>query len=219
MTLKELFDKAEGGVLNWQQMEAAIQAANAKFADLNEGNYVSKQKYTDELSQRDTRITTLTDTIALRDKDLTNLQNTLKDAGDLDSLKKASKDLDALQKKYEADTKNYQAQLAKQAYEFAVRDFANGKKFSSNAAKRDFVQSMIAKNLTMEGDKIIGADDFVQSYTTDNADAFIVEKQPEPESPKPQFVNPTQGADNGNSNQNAFASAFHFTGVRPKDEE
>ena len=94
--------------------------------------------------------------------------------------------------------------------------FANSKKFTSNAAKRDFVNSMIAKDLKMDNDKILGADDFVTAYSIDNADAFIVEKaDPEPAKPKPTFVNPTGGNDPA---AGGSEFAFNFTGVRPKEE-
>ena len=187
MTIKELFDKAENGTLTWEQFQSAM--GDAKFVDLTEGHYVSKQKFDDELSQRDTRINDLTTTISTRDTDLATLQQTLKDAGDLDALKQASKDLADLQKRYDKETKDYQNQLSKQAYEFAVKDFANSKNFTSNAAKRDFVQSMIAKNLSLENGKIIGAEDFVQMYSKDNADAFKAE-EPKGE-PKPKFADGT----------------------------
>ena len=188
MTVKELFDKAENGTLTWEQFQAAM--GESKFVDLSEGKYVSRQKYEDELSQKDTRITELTDTIGKRDIDLASLQSTLKDAGDLDALKKASKDLADLQKKYDKETKDYQSQLSKQAYEFAVKEFASSKNFTSNAAKRDFIQSMLAKNLNLEDGKIIGAEDFVQMYSKDNEDAF---KKEEPKSePKPQFTGSTE---------------------------
>lgn len=183
MTVKELFDKAEDKTLTWEQFQTAM--GDAKFVDLSEGHYVSKQKFDDEISQRDTRIADLTTTISTRDTDLATLQQTLKDAGDLEALKMASKDLADLQKKYDKETKAYQAQLSRQAYEFAVKEFANGKTFSSNAAKRDFIQSMLAKNLTLEDGRIIGAEDFVQLYAKDNADAFVKKEEP-----KPQF---TQG--------------------------
>lgn len=188
MTVKELFDKAENNTLTWEEFEAA--SSNAKFVDLTEGHYVSKQKYEDELAQKDQRIEDLTGTISARDTDLDALKQKLKDAGDLDALKQASADLTALQEKYTNETKEYKAQLAKQAYEFAVRDFANGQNFSSNAAKRDFIQSMIAKNLKLEDGKILGADDFVKLYSKDNADAFV--KKEEPKEPKPQFATGTQ---------------------------
>ena len=186
MTVKELFDKAENGTLTWEQFQAAM--GEAKFVDLTEGKYVSKQKYDDEISQRDTRITELTTTISTRDTDLANLQQTLKDVGDLDALKQASKDLADLQKKYDKETKDYQSRLTEQAYEFAVKEFANSKKFSSKAAKRDFTQSMLAKKLQFEDGKIIGAEDFVQMYSKDNEDAFVVTKSDEP---KPKFTSET----------------------------
>ncbi len=217
MTVKELFDNAENGVLSWEQFQTAM--GEAKFVDLSEGNYVSKQKYTDELAQRDTRITTLTDTISARDTDLANLQQTLKDAGDLDALKNASKDLSELQKKYDKETKAYQAQLSKQAYEFAVKEFANGKKFTSSAAKRDFTRAMLAKDLKLENDKIIGADDFVQMYQQENEDAFVVETPAPPQQPKPTFVNPTPGGEPTPIEQNEFTKAFHFTGVRQMEQK
>lgn len=185
MTVKELFDKAENNTLTWEQFQAAM--GDAKFVDLNEGGYVSKQKHDDELSHRDATIQQLKDTIATRDNDLKALQTTLKDAGDIEELKKASKDLSDLQKKYDKETKAYAAQLSQQAYEFAVKDFANSKEFTSKAAKRDFIQSMIAKKLQFEDGKIIGAEDFVQMYSQDNGDAFKVA-----EDPKPQFTQGTQ---------------------------
>jgi len=184
MTVKELFDKSENGTLTWEQFQAAM--GDAKFVDLTEGKYVSKQKYDDELAQKETRITDLTTTISTRDKDLATLQQTLKDAGDLEALKQASKNLADLQKQYEKETKDYQAQLARQAYEFAVKEFANSKSFTSKAAKRDFTNAMLAKNLQFEDGKIIGAEDFVQIYSKDNDDAFV--KATPPADPKPQFA-------------------------------
>ena len=185
MTVKELFDKAENGTLTWEQFQQAM--GESKFVDLTEGNYVSKQKFDDEVTQRDARITDLTNTISTRDTDLATLQQKLKDAGDLDALKQASKDLADLQKRYDKETKDYQAQLTKQAYEFAVKEFANSKSFTSKAAKRDFTQAMIEKNLQFEDGKIIGAEDFVQIYSKDNDDAFVKQTS---QDPKPQF---TQG--------------------------
>lgn len=185
MTVKELFEKAEDGTLTWEQFQTA--AGESKFVDLKEGNYVSKQKFENEVSSLNSRINELNATIETRDADLATLQQKLKDAGDIEALKTASQELTSLQEKYEKETKEYQTKLSKQAYEFAVRDFANEKSFSSNAAKRDFIQSMIAKGLSLENGKIIGADDFVQLYSKDNADAFVTKSEP-----KPKFAGGTQ---------------------------
>ena len=99
MTVKEVFDKAENGTLTWEQFQAAM--GTAKFVDLTEGQYVSRQKYDDDISTRDTQITTLNTTIQTRDQDLANLQQTLNDAGDINALKQASQDLASLQQKYD----------------------------------------------------------------------------------------------------------------------
>lgn len=219
MKVKELFDKAENGVLTWAQFEEAAKAAGAKFTDLSEGQYVAKNKYDDEIASRDNQINTLNDTIASRDTDLSDLKAQLEAAGaDTSKLAELTTQFGNLQSKYDTDTKTYKEQLKKQAYEFAVKDFANGKKFTSQAAKRDFIQSMIAKDLKMEKDSILGADDFVTAYTKDNADAFVVETPPEDPkpTPKPTFVTPTPGSEPTPPESNAFTSAFNFVGVRPK---
>ncbi len=219
MNIKELFDKAENGTLTFEQFEAAAKAGNAKFTDLNEGNYVSKGKYENDLKAKDTQIETLNGTIATRDTDLTGLKKKLEDAGaDADKLATLTNDFTTLQTKYTEDTKKYQAQLAKQAYEFAVKEFAGSKKFTSQAAKRDFTQSMIAENLNFKDGKILGAEDFVKTYTEANADAFVTEDPnpaPAPANPLPTFVAPTPGGAPAPTASNAFADAMHFTGVRP----
>lgn len=191
MTIKDVFDKAENGTLTWEQFEANM--GTAKFVDLTEGQYVSKQKYDDDISTRDTQITTLNTTIQTRDQDLATLQQTLTDAGDINALKQASQDLANLQQKYDTETKQYQRQLRQQAYEFAVTEYVNGQKFTSKAAKNDFKNQMIAKKLQFEDGKLIGADDFKAIYAQSDPDAFATEAPatPPPVNPTPTFVQPT----------------------------
>lgn len=222
MNIKELFEKSENGTLTYEQFEAAAKAANAKFADLSEGNYVSKQKYESDIKAKTLEIETLNGTIATRDTDLAGLKKQLEEAGtDASKLEELSGQLTTLQNNYTEATKKYEEQLRKQAYEFAVKEFAGTKKFTSQAARRDFTQSMIAENLKFKDNKILGADDFVKSYTENNADAFVVEASEPPKSPEvlPRFVNPTPGGDPAPTESNAFANAFHFTGVRAMPNE
>lgn len=217
--IKKLFEGVEEG-LTYEQFKAKADEAGIKLANLSDGKYVSKSKYDSDLSAKDSQIKDLNDTIAARDNDLTDIKSQLEKAGaDEGKLSKLSSDLEALQSKYDDEVKGYQAKLNKQAYEFAVKEFANSKQFTSNAAKRDFINSMIAKELKVEDGKILGAEDFVTSYSTDNADAFIVdtpdpEPTPvEPDKPKPHFVNPTGSADPSDVGDQF---AFNFTGVRAK---
>lgn len=188
MTIQEVFAKAENGTLTFEQFQTAM--GTAKFVDLTEGNYVSKQKYESDIQQRDGQITTLNQTLESRGQDLIKLQDTLKEAGDIDAMKKAVTDLEELRKTYDKDTKQYQRQLKDQAYEFAVKDFAHGLKFTSPAAERDFISQMKARNLTMENGTIIGATDFLTAYKQDNAQSFVADT-PAPTNPTPTFVQPT----------------------------
>lgn len=218
MKLKDLFDGAENGVLTYEQFKAAMEAAKANFVDLSEGAYVSKHKYDDDIKAHNTQITSLNDAIAKRDTDLNDLKAKLTAAGtDATKLAELSTNFDSLQTKYNSDIKEYQDRLAKQAYEFAVKEFAGTKKFTSNAAKRDFVQAMIAKELKLENDTIIGADDFVKLYSVDNADAFATDAPTEGEG-KPKFAGSSQGTGEP-PKENAFLQAFNFTGVRPIEQK
>lgn len=223
--LKELFDNAEDGVLTYEQFAEACKESNVKLVDLNEGGYVSKNKYESELEAKSKEIETLNGTISTRDTDLEGLKKQLEEAGvDANKLNDLTTQLQSLQSKYDEDSKSYKKQLSQQAYEFAVREFAATKNFSSQAAKRDFIQSMIAKQLKMEGDSILGAEDFVNVYTESNADAFITEADygyDDDDDELPQFVGSTPGAEDAHTTDptGGFLNAFHFTPVRPMPTE
>ena len=202
MNIKDIFDKAENGTLTFAQFEEFAKADGAKFTDLSEGKYVSKAKYDDDIGSKDGSIAQLNDTIKQREADLAELQTKLNDAGtDATKLSELQSSFDSLQNKYAEDTKAYQQKLEEQKYEFAVKEYANGKEFTSHAAKRDFVRSLISEKLKMKDDAIIGADDFAKAYAAENADAFVVKTETPPADPnqgnpatKPQFVGATPGA-------------------------
>lgn len=227
--LKELFDQAEDGVLSYEQFTDALKNNNVKLVDLNEGGYVSKAKFESELEAKAKEIETLNGTISTRDVDLDALKKQLEEAGtDATKLGELTSQFEELKGKYDADTKSYKDQLKKQAYEFAVKEYAGTKNFSSQAAKRDFIQSMIAKQLKMEGDSILGADDFVKMYTENNEDAFITEADygydddddyvaPD----RPQFVSSTPGAEDTHTTDptGGFMNAFHFNPIHPMPQD
>lgn len=203
MTIKEIFEQAENGTLTLDQFNEL--AKDAKFADLATGDYVSKKKYEDELSGKENQIKTLNDTISNRDKDLKTLKEQLEtaaqaDGADKQALEKLTSDMASLQEKYNSDLKAYKAQLAEQSYDFAVKEYANGLEFSSAAAKRDFIGQFKQAGLKMDGDMILGADDFRAKYQESNPDAFPVKAEPkpaEPEKPLPKFVEPTGAPEGG----------------------
>jgi len=216
MNIKDIFAKAENGTLTFEQFEQIAKESDAKFTDLSEGKYVSKSKYEDDIKIKDTSIEELNKTIAQRDVDLKGLNEQLASAGtDATKLSELQGNFSSLQKKYEDDIKTYQTKLADQQYEFAVKEFANSKKFTSNAAKRDFISSMLGAKLTFDDkQRIVGAEDFVKNYGEDNADAFVVEKPEEtpPAEPKPQFAKSTTPKTPSSEGKSLFN--FSFTPVR-----
>lgn len=218
--LKDFFDGVEDGKLSYEELKQAVEAEGMKLVNLSEGKYVSKEKYTDDLEAKSKEIKTLNDTLKTRDTDLAELQTKLEEAGtDADKLNTLSNDFSALKTKYDDDVKAYKNQLKAQAYDFAIREHVNDLKFSSEAAKRDYINQIKAKELKMEGNSIIGISDFDAVYTQNNADAFVIESpDPEPSPVKPQFISPTAGDTTPTDPTGGFASAFHFTPIHPVPE-
>lgn len=201
MKIEDVFNGAENGTLTLEQFRA--KAGESKFVDLSEGNYVSKRKYDDDLASKAKEVETLNTTISQRDKDLEGLKVKLQEAGtDAEKLNSLNGQLTDLQSKYETEVKNYKAQLSKQAFEFAVREYAGKLKFTSEAAKREFIRTMNESGLKMDKNGILGADDFRKTYAESNADSFVVENPnpeptPAPVKPTPQFVGSTPGEPQG----------------------
>lgn len=142
-----------------------------------------KAKYDEDIKQRDT--------------DIQTLQAKLKDAGtDSEKLTTLQTDFDTLQANYNKAKTDYEAQLNKQAYEFAVKEKVAGLKFSSNSARKAFISDALKEELKMKNGEILGFDDFVTTYKKSDADAFINEKkQKTQEQPKPSFSGKSSGTE------------------------
>lgn len=213
--LKELFKAAENGSLTYEQLEAACKEKGIKVVNLSDGNYVSKRKYEDDLKAKDTTIDTLKGSLKTRDGDISKLKEDLKKSeGDAQKAIDLNKQLEEWQTKYQTETDDLNAKLKKQAKDFAVRDFVGAKKFTSNAAKRDFTNYLMEKELDVQGGKIIGGEDYLTAYTKDNADAFVVDA-PKDSPKQPAFVKSTNGTESITPSSGAFN--FNFTGVRKHD--
>lgn len=216
MNVKDLFAKAENGTLTYDQFKSLAEENKVKFADLSEGNYVDKNKYSNEVSSLESQVKTLNESIAKRDTDLADLKQQLENAGaDATKLADLSSQFTELQSKYDKDVQSYQAQLAKQKYDFAVNKLADSEKFTSSAAKNYFIKTLSDANLTMEGDSIVGSTEFLTKYKESNADSFVVENK-EPETPTqpqlPKFAGPTSTTKEPEEKSNLFG--FNFRSVR-----
>lgn len=156
---KDEFDK----MLNENyKTQAEVNNLNGKLTKAESERDALQVKYNDDIKQRDT--------------DLADLKQKLADAGtDAETLKNLQTEFDTLKTNYANAQADYQRQLNKQAYEFAIKEKTNGLQFTSNSAKKAFLSDALAKNLTMDNGNILGFDDFVNAYKEQDAGAFVVE--------------------------------------------
>ena len=135
---------------------------------INDGTYIPKAKF-DNLNEQK--------------KDL---ENQLKETNDkVQELSKANteelkKQIEDLQNKYEEDTKALNEKYDKREYDIKLNDYAKDLKFSSNSARKSFMSDLKAKELKFEDDKLVGFDDFVNSYKENDPNAFMEDKKEEP---------------------------------------
>ena len=164
-------------------------------------------------SERDTYKTKYDTDIKQRDEDLETLKKQLEDAGiDKTKLDELTNKLSTLQTTYDTAKTEYEKQLAKQKYEFLVKESVNKIEFSSNSAKKTFIADVLAKNLPVENDNLLGFDDFVNAYKEQDAGAFKVVENNNSDNnnndgkPKPTFINASNNTstppeNNSNTNQ------------------
>lgn len=93
-------------------------------------------------------------------------------------------------------------------YQYAAAAVVNGKKFTSEAAKKAFLTDLVEKKLPLENGKFLGYEDFEKTYKEKDPGAFAGETQP------PRFSAPTPGAESNGTKTNyekanaAFREAF-----------
>ena len=198
------------------------------MSSIADGSYVSRSKFDDETGKLKNQVDDLQKQIGTRDTDLADLQTKLTAAqNDQNKLADVQKQLSALQADYDKSKKDYDDKLAAQSYEFAVKSAAAKLQFTSAAAQREFVRGALEKKLQMNGDDILGFNDYVEACKKDDPGAFVAEKQDgksgdggeegnDGGKTNPQIVLPG-GGKSGPADKNLFD--FHFNGVRPNPAE
>ena len=215
--LKALFgDEA----LTYDQLAAKVAEGKLNVVNIADGSYVSRNKFDDTVNGLKSQVTDLQGQIAQRDTDLAGLNEQLTAAqADAGQLAEAQKQLSALQSKYDKDSKAWEAENAQQAYEYAVRSKAGELKFTSAAAKKDFIREAIAQGFKMDGDTLMGYTDFVAKYQENDPGAFVKETpaaDPKPADPTPTIVLP--GKSNPNPHKMSLAEAMKAKNENPNME-
>jgi hypothetical protein len=101
----------------------------------------------------------------------------------------------------EAKTKEaeYQQKLTEQAYEFKLNETVSSLKFPNELTKNAFMNELKAKKLPLEGDKLLGFDDYIKEVGEKNPGLFVTEEAPT--NPTPEVVlKPTGGQPIENNN-------------------
>lgn len=138
-----------------------------------------------ERGKFDTERTTLQGQVTQRDTDLSALNEKLTAAqADASKLPEAQKPLTDFQSRYDTEKQEWAQKAVQQAYEYTVRDRANGLTFSSSAAKKEFIRGAVEKKFQVDGDSLLGFDDYVTTYKEADPDAFKAEPQKPKEPPK-----------------------------------
>lgn len=210
--IKSLFKDNEA--LTYEDLEKAATEAKINGVNIADGSYVSRDKFNDKVGALTQQVTDLTGQITQRDTDLSTLQTKLTEAqADSGKLAEVQAAFSGLQTQYTADKKAMEQQMRRQSYEFMVREKANQINFSSAAAKREFIRDAIAKDFKVDGETLLGYEDFLTKYKADDPTAFAQTKELDvPDPKKPDIVLPPKQQPAPND-PNAFH--FNFTGVRP----
>lgn len=164
--------------------------------------------------------------ITKRDADLKALQEQLTaaqtDAGKLadvqGQLTSLQTDYTAKQQEWEAKEKSWREETAKRDYSSAVKAEMGKLKFSSSAASRDFERGVIDAKLQLDGEKLIGFNDFVDKWKGENADAFAPETPPAPQPAQGgTYPLPPKGAGAQGGSTSSFG--FHFNPIHPVNKD
>jgi hypothetical protein len=120
---------------------------------------------------------------------------------DINAIKKSAEDIKA---QYEVKEKELTSKLDKQAYDFKMKEYISQFEFTSELAKKGVINELNSKGFKLDGEKFLGADDFMKELKDSNPTAFI-NKESDKE-PKPNFGTPTTNS--GKGTNDAFGDSF-----------
>ena len=124
-------------------------------------------------------------------------------------VEKIKAEVDEWKEKYETDTKNLKDSLTQKDYDYKINELTNGLKFSSNGAKKSFINDLKEKGLKLENNTLLGFDDFVKSYRETDPSAFIKE-----DSKQETFTSTGESHSESSSNEDAYID--HIMGLDTK---
>ena len=155
---------------------------HVRYADLSEGNYVSREKYTTLQTESNTYKTQLADA----NKEIKSYKDM-----DIDGIKKRADDWE---RKYNDDTAALNKKLDDQKKSFAAERYLDGQKIKSPLAKKSILADFLAQDMKFRDDGTFeGAEEYMKKVREQYPDDFEPEKKPEDKPEKKTWVRGTQG--------------------------
>lgn len=171
MELRELL-----GEELYAQVDAKIQEHNSgiddklkhvRYADLSEGNYVSREKYVS--------LETKSNGLQTQLNDVNNTIKSYKDM-DIDRIKQSAENWET---KYNEDTQKLQSQLDSQERTFAAERYLDGQKIKSPLSRKTILNEFLAQNMEFKDGKFTGADEYMKKVKEQYPDEFDPEQKEE----------------------------------------
>lgn len=196
------------GTLTFAQLTEKLAGEKGiQLVNLKDGGYVAKDKL-------DTKITELAGVQRQLEEANTTIQS-YKDM-DIDGIKQSAANWET---KYNDDTAALQQKLADQETEFAAKTYLGGFKFANDLVKEQVYTQFMAKKFAREGEKFLGADDFMKEMKEKYPTAFVEERPADPpaEPPKPgtPYFTPTTPPANGSQKKRTLSEMMAYKNEHP----
>ena len=102
---------------------------------INDGNYIPKHKF-DDLNNDKKELKRQLEEVNAKVQELSSVD-----------AEKLNKEIEDLKKKYETDTNALNEKISKREYEYAVKELTRDIKFSSESAKKKFMNDVVSEDL------------------------------------------------------------------------
>lgn len=202
-------DDGTPGALTLEQFVAKLgENKGIQLVNLKDGGYVSMDKLNAKIEELKGIQQQLTDANA-------QIQS-FKDM-DVEAIKKSAADWE---EKYKKDTADLQKKLADQETEFAAKTYLGGYKFANDLVRDQITSLFMAKQFAREGEKFLGADDFMKEMQTKYPTAFVADTPPadppkDPPKPgTPYYAPPTPPAD-GSGKKRTLSEMMAYKNEHP----
>ena len=137
----------------------------------NEAIEAIMKEYGTSIQAKDQSIETLTTEKDGLSKQLKEANDKIAGFKDVD-IDKLNKEIEDWKTKYNTETENLKKEISKKDYDFKLNDVIKDLQFSSNGAKKSFLDDLRKKELKFEDDKLVGYTEFLKSYKETDPDAF-----------------------------------------------